>query len=50
MIIDAAQALLADDGAWADVQAAELITALLQPGTRSRVVLASDRPLPGLAA
>ena len=49
VIIDAAQALLADDGAWADVQAAELITALLQPGTRSRVVLASDRPLPGLA-
>lgn len=49
VIIDAAQALLAEDGAWADAQAAELITALLQPGARSRVVLVADRPLPELA-
>ena len=47
LVIDEADSLLAHDGAWRD-GLGDLITALLDPGARSRTVLIAHRPLPGL--
>jgi tetratricopeptide (TPR) repeat protein len=47
LVIDDAQLLLDRRGAWRD-ELGRLIAALSAPGSRSRLVLIADRPLPGL--
>jgi tetratricopeptide (TPR) repeat protein len=48
IVVDDAQALLNGTGGWRSGEIGDLLTALLKPGGRTRLVLISDRPLPGL--